>query len=93
MCGWRNGRTNFYKQNELYQYVAENLDSSVQMTPKLSTQIWTEKVVGGRTRVESMALDGVETAAMSAQIAQLTSTLKESKRRRVAEQQSMRATV
>ncbi|KAG5576624.1 hypothetical protein H5410_056758 [Solanum commersonii] len=28
-------------------YVAENLDSLVQMTLELSTQIWTEKVVGG----------------------------------------------
>ncbi|WMV26263.1 hypothetical protein MTR67_019648 [Solanum verrucosum] len=27
-------------------YVAENLDSSVQLTPELSTQIWKEKVVG-----------------------------------------------
>ncbi|KAG5605318.1 hypothetical protein H5410_026810 [Solanum commersonii] len=28
-------------------YVAENLDSSVEMTLELSTQIWKEKVVGG----------------------------------------------
>ncbi|WMV13929.1 hypothetical protein MTR67_007314 [Solanum verrucosum] len=32
--------------NDFHQYVAENLDSSVQLTPKLSTQIWKEKVVG-----------------------------------------------
>ncbi|WMV10115.1 hypothetical protein MTR67_003500 [Solanum verrucosum] len=63
--------------NEFHQYVAENLDSSVQMTHELSTQIWTEKVI----------------VAMSSQIAQLTSALTESKRRRVAEQQSMSATV
>ncbi|KAG5570539.1 hypothetical protein H5410_060305 [Solanum commersonii] len=28
-------------------YVAENLDSSVQLTTELSTQIWKERVVGG----------------------------------------------
>ncbi|WMV13641.1 hypothetical protein MTR67_007026 [Solanum verrucosum] len=33
--------------NDFHQYVAENLDSSVQLTPELSTQIWKEKVVGG----------------------------------------------
>ncbi|WMV41490.1 hypothetical protein MTR67_034875 [Solanum verrucosum] len=33
--------------NDFHQYVAENLDSLVQLTPKLSTQIWKEKVVGG----------------------------------------------
>ncbi|WMV33727.1 hypothetical protein MTR67_027112 [Solanum verrucosum] len=71
------------EMNEFHQYVTENLDSSVQLTPELSTQIWTEKV----------ALDGVQIAAMSAQIAQLTSALAESERRRVAEQQSMSATV
>ncbi|WMV50420.1 hypothetical protein MTR67_043805 [Solanum verrucosum] len=27
-------------------YVTENLDSSIQMTPELSTQIWIEKVIG-----------------------------------------------
>ncbi|WMV27572.1 hypothetical protein MTR67_020957 [Solanum verrucosum] len=34
-------------QNDFHQYVAENLDSSIQLTPELSTQIWKEKVVGG----------------------------------------------
>ncbi|WMV46034.1 hypothetical protein MTR67_039419 [Solanum verrucosum] len=33
--------------NGFHKYVAENLDSSVQLTPELSTQIWKEKVVGG----------------------------------------------
>ncbi|WMV33639.1 hypothetical protein MTR67_027024 [Solanum verrucosum] len=33
--------------NDFHQYVSENLDSSVQLTPELSTQIWKEKVVGG----------------------------------------------
>ncbi|WMV46392.1 hypothetical protein MTR67_039777 [Solanum verrucosum] len=33
--------------NDFNQYVVENLDSSVQLTPELSTQIWKEKVVGG----------------------------------------------
>ncbi|WMV59869.1 hypothetical protein MTR67_053254 [Solanum verrucosum] len=95
-------------------YVAENLDSSVEMTLKLSTQIWTEKVVDGthKGRVygrgsqsnvrrlqsglegigsscQAEALDGVQIAAMSVQIAHLTSTLVELEQRRVAEQQSM----
>ncbi|WMV20156.1 hypothetical protein MTR67_013541 [Solanum verrucosum] len=38
-------------------------------------------------------LDGVQIAAMSAQIAQLTSALANSEQRRIAEQQSMSATV
>ncbi|WMV45843.1 hypothetical protein MTR67_039228 [Solanum verrucosum] len=63
--------------NEFHQYVTENLDSSVKMTPEMPTQIWTEKVI----------------AAMSAQIAQLTSTLAELERRRVVEQQSMSESV
>ncbi|XP_049405321.1 uncharacterized protein LOC125868812 [Solanum stenotomum] len=33
--------------NDFNKYVVENLDSSVQLTPELSTQIWKEKVVGG----------------------------------------------
>ncbi|WMV53221.1 hypothetical protein MTR67_046606 [Solanum verrucosum] len=33
--------------NDFHQYVAENLDSSVQLAPELSTQIWKEKVLGG----------------------------------------------
>ncbi|KAL3329515.1 hypothetical protein AABB24_004859, partial [Solanum stoloniferum] len=37
----------FNMQNDFNKYVAENLDSSVQLTPELSTQIWKEKVVGG----------------------------------------------
>ncbi|WMV19185.1 hypothetical protein MTR67_012570 [Solanum verrucosum] len=105
-------------QNDFHQYVAENLDSSVQLTPELSTQIWKEKVVGGTHKgrcyglesrndvrrlqsglegigssCQAEALDGVQIAAMSAQIAQLTSVLEESERRRVAEQQSMSKTV
>lgn len=40
--------------DEHHKYVNENLDSSVQMTLELSTQIWTEKVVGGHTRVYSI---------------------------------------
>ncbi|WMV19763.1 hypothetical protein MTR67_013148, partial [Solanum verrucosum] len=42
---------------------------------------------------QAEALDDVQIVSMSAQIAQLTSTLAESQRRRVAEQQSMSATV
>ncbi|KAG5620823.1 hypothetical protein H5410_006041 [Solanum commersonii] len=42
------------KMDEHHKYVNENLDSSVQMTLELSTQIWIEKVVGGHTRVYSI---------------------------------------
>ncbi|WMV19338.1 hypothetical protein MTR67_012723 [Solanum verrucosum] len=35
------------EMNDFNKYVAENLDSSVQLTPELSTQIWKEKVIGG----------------------------------------------
>ncbi|WMV55128.1 hypothetical protein MTR67_048513 [Solanum verrucosum] len=104
--------------NDFHKYVAENLDSSVQLTPELSTQIWKEKVVGGTykgrcyglcslndvRRLQSglegigssrqvEALDGVQIAAMSDQIAKLTAALEESKRKRVAEQQSMSETI
>ncbi|KAG5571594.1 hypothetical protein H5410_061360 [Solanum commersonii] len=88
--------------NNFHQYVAENLDSSVQLTAKLSTQIWKEKVVGGtyKGRVygigssrQAEALDGVKISAMSDQIAKLTMALAESERRRVAEQESMSETV
>ncbi|KAG5572935.1 hypothetical protein H5410_062701 [Solanum commersonii] len=34
-------------QNDFHKYVVENLDSSVQLTPELSTQIWKGKVVRG----------------------------------------------
>uniref|UniRef100_M1DET7 Uncharacterized protein n=1 Tax=Solanum tuberosum TaxID=4113 RepID=M1DET7_SOLTU len=88
------------------------------MTPELSTQIWTERVVGGthKGRVfglgsrndvrrlqsglegigssrQAEAPNSVQIAAMSAQIAQLTSALVESEWRRVAEQQSMSVTI
>ncbi|WMV47040.1 hypothetical protein MTR67_040425 [Solanum verrucosum] len=104
--------------NDFHKYAAENLDSSVQLTPELSTQIWKEKVVGGthkgrcyglssRNDVRRLqsglegigsshhaeALDGVQIAAMSDQIAKLTTALAESKRRRVAEQEIMSETV
>ncbi|WMV37655.1 hypothetical protein MTR67_031040 [Solanum verrucosum] len=82
--------------NDFHQYVAENLDSSVEMTPELSTQIWKENVSGlkgiGSSR-QAEKLDGVQIAATSAQIAQLTSALVESERRRVAEQQRISETV
>jgi len=86
--------------NDFHQYVAESLDSSVQLTPELSTQIWKEKVVGGthkgwvyglssRNDVRRLQsglegiwlsrqaepLDGVQIAAMSAQITKLTAAL------------------
>ncbi|KAH0655298.1 hypothetical protein KY285_030180 [Solanum tuberosum] len=104
--------------NDFHKYVAENLDSSVQLTPELSTQIWKERVVGGthkgrcyglgsRNDVRCLqsglegiglsrqaeALDSVQIAAMSDQIAKLTAALAESERKRVAEQQNMSDTV
>ncbi|WMV49727.1 hypothetical protein MTR67_043112 [Solanum verrucosum] len=82
--------------NDFHKYVAENLDSSVQLTPELSTQIWKEKVSGlegiGSSH-QAEALDGVQIAAMSDQIAKLTTTLAESERKIVAEQESMSETV
>ncbi|WMV09632.1 hypothetical protein MTR67_003017 [Solanum verrucosum] len=47
--------------------------------------------IGSSSQAE--ALDGVQIAAMSDQIAKLTSTLAESERRRVAEQESMSKTI
>ncbi|WMV19942.1 hypothetical protein MTR67_013327 [Solanum verrucosum] len=82
--------------NDFHQYVTENLNSSVQLTPELSTQIWKEKVSGlediGSSR-QAEALDGVQIAAMSDQIAKLTAALAESERRRVAEQENMSESV
>ncbi|WMV33076.1 hypothetical protein MTR67_026461 [Solanum verrucosum] len=116
MCGWRKEPNKLL--NEFQHYIAENLDSLVEMTPELSTQIWKEKVVGGthkgvvyglgsRNNVRRLqsslegigsssqaeALDGVQIAPMSDQLAKLTAALAESERRRVAEQESMSKTV
>ncbi|WMV54203.1 hypothetical protein MTR67_047588 [Solanum verrucosum] len=78
--------------NDFHQYVAKNLDSSVQLTPELSTQIWKEKVSGlegiGSSR-QAEALDGVQIPVMSDQIVKLTAALAESEQRRVVEQESM----
>ncbi|KAG5602437.1 hypothetical protein H5410_033807 [Solanum commersonii] len=78
------------------KYVIEKLDSSVQLTPELFTQIWKEKVSGlegiGSSR-QAEALDCIQIAAISAQIAKLTVALAESERRRVAEQENMSETV
>ncbi|KAK4726689.1 hypothetical protein R3W88_031606 [Solanum pinnatisectum] len=104
--------------NDFQHYVAKNLNSSVKLTPELSTQILKEKVVGGThkgrcyglgsqndvRRLQSglegigssrqaEALDAVQIAAMSDQIAKLTAALAESERRRVAEQKGMNETV
>ncbi|WMV55687.1 hypothetical protein MTR67_049072, partial [Solanum verrucosum] len=79
--------------NEFHQYVTENLESSVQLTPELSTQIWKEKVVGIGSSRQAEALNGVQIAAMSTQIAKLTAALAKSERRRAAEQESMSETV
>ncbi|WMV15247.1 hypothetical protein MTR67_008632, partial [Solanum verrucosum] len=63
--------------------------------------VWVEKraertfvsLQGIGSSCQAEALDGVQIIAMSAQIAQLTSALTESERRRVAKQQNMSATV
>ncbi|XP_049399729.1 uncharacterized protein LOC125863763 [Solanum stenotomum] len=65
-------------------YVTENLDSSIQMTPELSTQIWIEKVIG-RTHKGGVYGLGSQNDLISA--------LAESERRRIVEQQSMSVTV
>ncbi|KAG5617779.1 hypothetical protein H5410_017603 [Solanum commersonii] len=57
------------ERNEFHQYVAENLDSSVEMTPKLSTQIWKEKVLD---RHAAKGTWTVFSTAMSDQITKLT---------------------
>ncbi|KAG5600503.1 hypothetical protein H5410_031873 [Solanum commersonii] len=41
------GRTPIEPENDFHKYVAENLDSSIQLTLELSTHIWKEKVVEG----------------------------------------------
>ncbi|WMV09112.1 hypothetical protein MTR67_002497 [Solanum verrucosum] len=67
---------------------------SVEMTPELSTQIWKEKMVGGTHKGRIYGLGSRNTiAAMSDQIGKPTGALAESKRRRVAEQQSMSKTI
>uniref|UniRef100_M1DRM2 Uncharacterized protein n=1 Tax=Solanum tuberosum TaxID=4113 RepID=M1DRM2_SOLTU len=105
-------------QNDFHQYVAENLDSSVQLTPKTFHPDLERKSGRGThkgrvyglvsqndvRRLQSVlegigpshqaeALDGVQIAAISTQIAKLTAALAESERRRVAEQESMSETV
>ncbi|KAG5594544.1 hypothetical protein H5410_035776 [Solanum commersonii] len=105
-------------KNDFHLYVAENLDSSVQLTHELSTQIWKEKVVGGthkgrvyglvsrndvrriqsslegiRSSRQAEAFDGVQIAAMSAQITKLIAALVDLEWIRVAEQESMSETV
>ncbi|WMV18747.1 hypothetical protein MTR67_012132 [Solanum verrucosum] len=76
--------------NEFHQYVVENLVSSVEMTPEMSTQIWKEKVVGGTHKGRVYVLGSRnDITAMSTQIARLISALAESERNRVAQQQSM----
>ncbi|WMV45153.1 hypothetical protein MTR67_038538 [Solanum verrucosum] len=122
-------------KNDIHQYVVENVDSSIQLTPELSVTPQNffelrlepsfvvisqekEKVVGGthkgrcyglgsrndvrrlQSGLESIgssrqaeALDGVQIAAMSDQIAKLIATLAESEWRRVAEQESISETV
>ncbi|WMV41884.1 hypothetical protein MTR67_035269 [Solanum verrucosum] len=68
---------------------------------ELDLDVWVEErakrtfsgVEGIGSSSQAEALDGVQIVAMSAHIAQLISALAESERRRVAEQQSMSATV
>ncbi|XP_055829377.1 uncharacterized protein LOC129898746 [Solanum dulcamara] len=97
-----------------YERHVREMGDSVQLTPEQSTQIWTEKVVGGshkgriygmdsRTNVRRLqsglegigssrqadAIDGVQIAAMSQQIAELTRALAESEKRRIKDKKSM----
>ncbi|KAG5585393.1 hypothetical protein H5410_045827 [Solanum commersonii] len=88
--------------NDFHKYVAKNLDSSVQLTLELSTQIWKKNndvrrlqsgLEGIGSSRQAEALDGVQIAATLDQITKLTVALTESERKRVAEQQSMSETV
>ncbi|KAG5586381.1 hypothetical protein H5410_046815 [Solanum commersonii] len=74
--------------NDFHQYVAENLDSSRKDVRQLRSGL---EGIGSSRQAE--ALDGVQIAAMSNQIAKLTAALAELERRRVAEQESMNETV
>ncbi|WMV30776.1 hypothetical protein MTR67_024161 [Solanum verrucosum] len=69
----------------------KNLDSSVQLTPELSTQIWKEKVVGGTHKGRCYGL-GSRNDVRRLQSG-LEAALAESERKRVTEQQSMSETV
>ncbi|WMV46871.1 hypothetical protein MTR67_040256 [Solanum verrucosum] len=81
-------------KNDFHQYVAENLDSLVQLTLELSTQIWKEKMVGGTHKGRVYGLGSRnDIAARSAQITKLTAALTYSEQRRVDEQESMSETV
>ncbi|KAG5620035.1 hypothetical protein H5410_005253 [Solanum commersonii] len=92
--------------NDFHQYVAENLDNLerkvVGGTHKgrcygLSSRNDVRRLHSGIEDIGSSrqaeALDGVQIVVMSDQIAKLTAALAESKRRRVAEQESMSETV
>ncbi|KAG5619901.1 hypothetical protein H5410_005119 [Solanum commersonii] len=76
----------FIDGNDFHQYVAENLDSSVQLTPELRLQSGLEGI--GLSR-QAEVLDGVQIVAMLDQITKLTAALVESDRRRVAKQERM----
>ncbi|WMV50777.1 hypothetical protein MTR67_044162 [Solanum verrucosum] len=77
--------------NDFHKCVAENLDSSVQLTPELSTQIWKEKVVGGTHKGRCYGLGSLNDVRRLQ--SGLEAALAESERKRVAEQQSMSETV
>ncbi|KAG5631907.1 hypothetical protein H5410_003624 [Solanum commersonii] len=84
--------------SDFHKYVAQNLDSSVQLTPNRPTLHLERKSGRGHTRVldrsRREALGGVRLInAMSDQIAKLTADLAESERKRVAEQESMSETI
>ncbi|KAG5631608.1 hypothetical protein H5410_003325 [Solanum commersonii] len=65
--------------NEFNQYVNDNVDSSVQITPELSSQIWTKKWL---IRYWIVTSSGA-----------LTLALAKCKRRRIAKQQRMSANI
>ncbi|WMV33625.1 hypothetical protein MTR67_027010 [Solanum verrucosum] len=70
--------------------VQDSGERSNWMLPHVFDELGLEGIGSSR---QAEALDGVQIAAMSAQIAQLTLALAESKQRRVVEQQSMSETI
>ncbi|KAG5590979.1 hypothetical protein H5410_041493 [Solanum commersonii] len=79
--------------NDFHQYVAQNLDSSVQLILNFPPRFGKKNIEGIGSSCQAEAVDGVQIAAMSAQITKLTAALAESEGRIVAEQESKSETV
>ncbi|WMV09412.1 hypothetical protein MTR67_002797 [Solanum verrucosum] len=77
--------------NDFHQYVIENLDRSVQLSPELSPQIFKEKVVGGTPKGRFYGLGYKNDVRRF--LSCLEAALAVSEQRRVAEQESMTETV